>query len=74
MMIRSSVVHNHQVLNIHIEVSEGTEDSIKQAEFHEAQDTFDTDKFDISRPISLIEANMNNVRGYPRPVQTEYNK
>ena len=30
--------------------------------------------FGIDTPISIIEANMNNVKGRPRPVQMGYEK
>ena len=62
------VVHNHEVVDIHNEDLESVEDSTIQAEFHDAQDTLDGEEFDIDTPVSVIEANMNNVRGRPRPV------
>ena len=68
------IVHNHEVIDTHAEVQESGEDLVIQAEFHDAQDTLGDEEFDIDTPISIIEANMNNVRGRPRPVQMGYDK
>lgn len=64
-------VHNHEILDYSVEISEHSADLIIQAVFPGTLETLD---FDIETRVNLIDANNHYVRGRPRPVQMGYDK